>query len=41
MTKIDLSKKIEIPDWVEALTKPTKIGSGHLERQWEEIGDEV
>lgn len=41
MTKIDLSRKIEIPDWVEALTKPTKIGSGHLERQWEEIGDEV
>jgi dTDP-4-amino-4,6-dideoxygalactose transaminase len=41
MTKIDLSKKIEIPGWVEALMKPTKIGSGHLERQWEEIGDEV
>jgi len=41
MTKIDLSKKIEIPDWVDALMKPTKIGSGHLERQWEEIGDEV
>ncbi len=41
MTRIDLSKKIEIPDWVEALTKPTRIGSGHLERQWEEIGDEV
>jgi len=41
MTKIDLSRKIEIPDWVAALTKPTKIGEGHLERQWEEIGDEV
>jgi dTDP-4-amino-4,6-dideoxygalactose transaminase len=41
MTKIDLSKKIEIPGGVQALTKPTKIGSGHLERQWEEIGDEV
>jgi len=41
MTKIDLSKKIDIPDWVNALMKPTKIGSGHLERQWEEIGDEV
>ena len=41
MTKIDLSRKVEIPDWVAALTKPTKIGSGHLERQWEEIGDEV
>jgi len=41
MTKIDLTKKIEIPDWVDALMKPTKIGSGHLQRQWEEIGDEV
>jgi dTDP-4-amino-4,6-dideoxygalactose transaminase len=41
MTKIDLTKKIDIPEWVNALMKPTKIGSGHLERQWEEIGDEV
>ena len=41
MTKIDLSKKIEIPGWVDALMKPTKIGSGHLERQWEEIGEEA
>ena len=41
MTKIDLTKKIDIPDWVNALMKPTKIGSGHMERQWEEIGDEV
>lgn len=41
MTKIDLSRKIEIPDWVESLTKPVRVGEGHLERQWEEIGDEV
>ncbi len=41
MTKIDLTKKIDIPEWVNALMKPTKIGSGHMERQWEEIGDEV
>ncbi len=41
MTKIDLTKKIDIPDWVNTLMKPTKIGSGHMERQWEEIGDEV
>ncbi len=41
MTKIDLTKKIDIPDWVNALMKPTKIGSGHMERQWEEIGDEI
>lgn len=41
MTKIDLTKKIDIPDWVESLTKPVRLGEGHLERQWEEIGDEV
>ena len=41
MTKIDLSRKIDIPEWVQALTKPTRIGEGHLERQWEEIGAEV
>ena len=41
MTKIDLTKKIDIPGWVNTLMKPTKIGSGHMERQWEEIGDEV
>lgn len=41
MTKIDLSRKIDIPDWVASVTKPTKIGGGHLERQWEEIGEEV
>ena len=41
MTKIDLTKKIDIPDWVSALTTPTRIGEGPLERQWEEIGDEV
>ena len=41
MTKIDLTKKIDIPDWVDALMKPTKIGSGHMERQWDEIGEEV
>ena len=41
MTKIDLTRKIDIPEWVETLKKPARIGSGHLERQWEEIGDEV
>ena len=41
MTKIDLSREIHIPEWVESLQKSTRIGSGHLERQWEEIGDEV
>lgn len=41
MTKIDLTRKINVPDWVQGLTKPSRIGEGHLERQWEEIGDEV
>lgn len=41
MTRINLTRKIEIPNCVESMKRPTKIGSGHLERQWEEIGDEV
>ena len=41
MTKIDLTRKIDVPEWVRGLTKPSRIGEGHLERQWEEIGDEV
>ena len=41
MTKIDLTRKIEVPEWVQGLTKPSRIGEGHLIRQWEEIGDEV
>ena len=41
MTKIDLSRKIDIPDWADTLFKPTRIGSNEMERQWEEIGDEV
>lgn len=39
--KIDLTRKIDIPEWVQGLTKPSRIGEGHLQRQWEEIGDEV
>jgi len=41
MTKIDLTRKLDIPDWVESLRHPMEIGEGHLERQFEEIGDEV
>src|SRR4030042_6781508 len=41
MTKIDLTRKIDIPEWIHGVTKPSRIGEGHLERQWEEIGDEV
>src|SRR3970282_203094 len=41
MTKIDLSKPVEIPEWLSAARRPTPIGEGHLERQFEEIGDEV
>ncbi len=41
MTKIDLSKPVEIPEWLSVARRPTPIGEGHLERQFEEIGDEV
>ena len=41
MTHIDLSRPITIPDWLEIARRPTEIGEGHLERQFEEIGDEV
>ena len=41
MTKIDLSKPVEIPEWLSIARRPTPIGEGHLERQFEEIGDEV
>jgi dTDP-4-amino-4,6-dideoxygalactose transaminase len=41
MTKIDLSRPIEIPDWLEIARRPTEVGEGHLERQFEEIGAEV
>ncbi len=41
MTKIDLSKHIEIPEWLSIARRPTPIGEGHLERQFEEIADEV
>lgn len=41
MTKIDLTKPVAVPDWLEVARRPTEIGEGHLERQFEEIGDEV
>jgi len=41
MTKIDISKPVEIPDWLSVARRPTIIGEGHLERQFEEIADEV
>jgi len=41
MTKIDLTRPLEIPDWLAAAARPTRIGSGHLERQFEEIAGEV
>jgi len=41
MTKIDLSRPVEIPEWLSVARRPTPIGEGHLERQFEEIGDEV
>ena len=41
MTKIDLNKPIEIPEWLQIAARPTRIGSGELERQWQQIGEEV
>jgi dTDP-4-amino-4,6-dideoxygalactose transaminase len=41
MTKIDLSRPIEFPDWLQIARRPTEVGEGHLERQFEEIGEEV
>jgi dTDP-4-amino-4,6-dideoxygalactose transaminase len=41
MTYIDLSKPVEIPSWMKIAARPTSIGSGELERQWQEIGEEV
>jgi len=41
MTKIDLSKPVEIPDWLAIARRPITLGEGHLERQFEEIGDDV
>jgi dTDP-4-amino-4,6-dideoxygalactose transaminase len=41
MTKIDLTRPALVPDWLEIARRPTEIGAGHLERQFEEIGDEV
>jgi dTDP-4-amino-4,6-dideoxygalactose transaminase len=41
MTKIDLSRPVETPDWLEFLRRPVEIGGGHLERQFEEIAEEV
>lgn len=41
MTKIDLSRPVEIPDWLAIAHRPTSIGEGHLERQYVEIADEV
>ncbi len=41
MTKIDLTRPLEIPDWLAVAARPTQIGSGHLERQFEEIAPEV
>jgi dTDP-4-amino-4,6-dideoxygalactose transaminase len=41
MTKIDLNKPVEIPEWLQIAARPTRIGSGELERQWQQIGEEV
>jgi dTDP-4-amino-4,6-dideoxygalactose transaminase len=40
-THIDLTKPVEIPSWLQIAMRPTAIGSGELERQWTEIGEET
>ena len=39
--EIDVREKVEIPRWLEIGRRPTRIGSGFLERQYQEIKDEV
>lgn len=41
MTHIDLTAPVEIPSWLRIAARPTSIGSGELERQWQEIGEET
>jgi hypothetical protein len=47
MTKIDLSQPLNIPDSMRSLIElhaadhEIEVGEGHLERQYEEISDEV
>jgi len=41
MKSIDLNKPVEIPSWLRIAARPTSIGSGELERQWLEIGEEA
>ena len=41
MTHIDLTKPVEVPSWLKIAARPTSIGSGELERQWQEIGEET
>lgn len=41
MTKIDLTLPVEIPEWLQIARRPVEVGEGHLERQYQEIADEV
>jgi dTDP-4-amino-4,6-dideoxygalactose transaminase len=41
MTHIDLTKPVEVPSWLKIAARPTSIGNGELERQWQEIGEET
>ncbi|HEX9616349.1 MAG TPA: DegT/DnrJ/EryC1/StrS family aminotransferase, partial [Anaerolineales bacterium] len=41
MTKIDLSQPVRVPEWQATPSRPIEVGLGHLERQFEEIGEEV
>ena len=39
--EIDAREKVDMPRWLEIGRRPTRIGSGFLERQYQEIKDEV
>lgn len=41
MTEIHLEKPVEIPSWLKIAARPTSIGDGELQRQWQEIGEET
>src|SRR5687768_9806197 len=41
MTKIDLSRPVKKLDWERSSHGPIEVGLGHLERQYQEIADEI
>ncbi len=41
MTRIDLTRPVVAPDWIPEFRRPIEVGLGHLERQYQEIEEEV